>query len=342
MKKLFFFLLPMTASLAGMAQNMDPYQVKTFPASSITKVESTTSGGNIQVTGSDAGEAKLEVIVDKNWNKSLSKEEIERRLKDNYELRLEVSGGTLYATAKPNKRNMDWKNEGLSISFRMVVPHSVASKLTTSGGNITLSELSGNEEFTTSGGNLNLMRVKGTIKGTTSGGNITASEVMDDVDLVTSGGNVSAENGKGKIRLVTSGGSVHVRNLSGDVVATTSGGNIDGDHTEGELKASTSGGSVNLSHISGSVSAGTSGGNISVDIDQLGKYVNVSNSGGRVDLTINSNAGMDLDVSGEKITTSTLNGFSGNTSEGRLKGTIKGGGVPVTVHGGGRVNINIK
>jgi len=342
MKKLLFLLLPLTASMAGKAQDGTPYLSKNFPASSISRIESSTSGGNIEVAGSDGGEARLDVFIDKNWNKGLSKEEIQRRLKDNYDLRLEVSGGTLFAEAKPNKRNMDWKNEGLSISFRMIVPHGTSSKLTTSGGNITLSELSGSEEFTTSGGNLNLNRVKGKLKGTTSGGNINASDVMDDVELVTSGGNVSAENGKGKIRLVTSGGSVHLHNLSGDVEATTSGGNIDGDHTEGELNASTSGGSVRLSHISGSVEAGTSGGNVDVEIDQLGKYVKLSNSGGRVDLTINSSAGMDLDVSGEKITTSTLNNFNGNTSEGRLKGTIKGGGVPVTVHGGGRVNLTIK
>lgn len=325
-----------------MAQQNEPYVTKTFPASSVSRVESSTSGGNIEVVGSDAGEAKLEVIVGKNWNQSLSKDEIQRRLKENYEVRWEVSGGTLYAVTKPSKRNMDWKHEGLSISYRISVPHSAASKLTTSGGNIRLEELSGDQEFTTSGGNIDVARLSGKVKGTTSGGNIHAKEIMKEVNLVTSGGNIDVENGKGDIELVTSGGSLHLNHLSGKVNATTSGGNVTVEDSDGELIASTSGGHVHLSHVRGDIAASTSGGNIDAQVDVPGKYVRLNNSGGHIELSIPSNKGLTLDVLAERIRTVALNDFSGTTTEGTLRGTVKGGGPEVKIRGGSSVTLNIK
>lgn len=342
MKKLLLFLLPAAASLTAMAQQSEPYATKTFPASSVSRIESSTSGGNIQVSGSDAGETKLEVYVEKSWNKTLSKEEVQRRLKDNYDIRWEVSGGTLYAIAKPNKRNMDWKNEGLSISYRILVPRTAASKLTTSGGNISLQDLSGDQEFTTSGGNIDVARLSGKVKGTTSGGNIHAKEITHDVELTTSGGNVDVENGKGTIDLVTSGGSIHLRTLSGKVMATTSGGNVTVEDTEGELNASTSGGHVRLSHVRGDIAASTSGGNIDAQVDEAGKYVRLNNSGGHIELSIPGGKGLTLDVLAERIRTVALNDFSGNTTQGALRGTVKGGGAEVKIRGGNSVTLDIK
>jgi DUF4097 and DUF4098 domain-containing protein YvlB len=342
MKKLLLFLLPAATSIVAMAQQTEPYATKTFPASSVSRIESSTSGGNIQVTGSDAGEARLEVYVEKSWNQNLSKDEIQRRLKENYDVRWEVSGGTLYAVTKPNKHNMDWKREGLSVSYRMVVPHASVSKLTTSGGNISLSDLSGDQEFTTSGGNIDVVKMSGKLKGTTSGGNIHAKEITRDVELITSGGNIDAENGKGDIKLITSGGSVHLRDLSGKVTATTSGGNVTVENTDGELNASTSGGHVHLSHVRGDIAASTSGGNIDAQVDEVGKYVHLDNSGGHISLTIPGGKGLQLDVVAERIRTVSLNNFAGTTAEGTLRGTVKGGGAEVRIRGGSSVTLDIK
>jgi hypothetical protein len=328
--------------MAARSQNTEPYQVKTFPASSVSRVESTTSGGNITVTGVEGGEAKLEIFVEKSWNQTLSKDEIKRRLDENYEVRWEVSGGTLYAVTKSKKRNLDWKHEGLSVSYRITVPHSVTSKLTTSGGNIRLSALTGDQEFTTSGGNIDVEKLSGTVKGTTSGGSIHGRDVSKSIELTTSGGNIDVENGKGDLELVTSGGSIHLSQLSGKVTATTSGGNVTVENTDGVLNAATSGGHVHPSHVKGDIEASTSGGNIDAQIDEAGKYVRLGNSGGSIDLTMAGDQGMNLDVTAQRIRTGSLNNFSGTTSEGSLKGTVKGGGTEVTVHGGSRVTLNIK
>ena len=49
----------------------------------------------------------------------------------------------LIITSKRKKNNNDWKN-GLSISFAVYVPENIASNLSTSGGNISISALPAN------------------------------------------------------------------------------------------------------------------------------------------------------------------------------------------------------
>src|SRR6185503_17490797 len=115
----------------------------------IKHVKVRTSGGGITVTGVNASEAKLEVYVrpNNNGDGTLSKEEIKKRLDEDYELTISVTGNLLTAIAKQKHNfNNDWKRS-LSISFKVYVPQAVTTDLGTSGGSIRLSNLTGNQEF---------------------------------------------------------------------------------------------------------------------------------------------------------------------------------------------------
>lgn len=316
------------------AQGDAPYMSKTF--SNVNKLRSATAGGNISVEGTDGSAAKVEVYIRGNNSKQLSKEEIQERLAS-YELVVEQQGNEVVARAK-NLRN-NWK-DALSISFKITMPRKSASHLRTSGGNIALRNLDGNQDFATSGGNLVVADLKGVIKGTTSGGNITAQRVNDDVDLTTSGGNVSAESSTGKLNFSTSGGNVNLRDLNGNIAATTSGGTVKGEHLRGEINATTSGGNVVMEHISGSLDAGTSGGNVRVVMDQVDKFVKLSNSGGSIDIDLPEGKGYNLDLRGDRIHTSNLRNFSGKMSEDKMNGTLNGGGSLVTAVNSGKINIS--
>ena len=108
--------------------------VKTFPASSIKNLETETSGGHITVTGGTGSEAKVEVyITPSNSNKNWSKAEIQKKLDEEYELNVSMSGGTLKAIAKRKKNNNNW-NDGLSVSFTCYTPSAISTDLSTSGG----------------------------------------------------------------------------------------------------------------------------------------------------------------------------------------------------------------
>jgi hypothetical protein len=299
-----------------------------------------TSGGSIMVQGSNAGEARIEMYVTPNNSiSSVSKEEITKRLEENYVISIKVANNTLTANAKNKSNDWNWK-KSLSVSFKIYIPGDVSSDLNTSGGSIKLSNLNGAQVFRTSGGSLKIDHVSGKIDGKTSGGSINVSYANDDIDLATSGGSITADNCKGKLQLSTSGGSLNLSNLNGDIDASTSGGRIDGDNIGGDLSARTSGGSVHLKNIRATLEASTSGGSMDIQITELGNYVRVSNSGGSIDIQLPANKGLDLDLSGNNIKTDTLKNFSGSVDDNSVEGKLNGGGTPVKVHAGsGHVRI---
>lgn len=344
MKKLLFSLLISSACCALYAQNKteEPYMTKSLSNASINNVEVKTSGGSISVAGVNPSEARIEVYINgNNQRDNLTKEEIQRRLDENYNLDVSVSNNKVTAIAKPKHQNIDWK-KGLSISFKVFTPKNITSNLRTSGGSISLKNLTGNQDFSTSGGSLHVENLSGKVKGRTSGGSIHVTDSKDDINLATSGGSIHAENCDGNLRLATSGGSLNLTELKGNIEATTSGGSIEGNNIEGELTTHTSGGSIHLKDLACSLETSTSGGSIDVSIKEFGKYVRISNSGGNVDLQI-PNKNVDLSLSGQKVTTSSLSNFKGTMEKDEVEGKLNGGGIPVTVRAGsGKVNLSMR
>jgi DUF4097 and DUF4098 domain-containing protein YvlB len=288
----------------------------------------------------------VEVYVGKsnnrNGDKELTKEEIQTRLDADYDLDVSVQNGTLIAKARPKHNNMNWKR-ALSISFRIYVPQTVATDLTTSGGNIELANLSGDKRFNTSGGNLRLENLNGKTKGGTSGGNIYLKTSKDDLNLNTSGGNIEATDCTGNLKLVTSGGNLKLSKLNGEVEATTSGGNVHGEDIEGSLRAHTSGGNINLEDLACSLDASTSGGHMDVAIKELRKSIKISNSGGNISLQLPKNTAANLDIQAQRVHTGTLTNFSGTIDDDTVRGKLNGGGIDISADAGsGRVTLSFQ
>ena len=349
MKKIIFLFALCCYSFCIHAQNnsdKEPYLTKSLSKENVKDVILETIGGNISVVAVSRSEARLEVFVNPNNNRgnSFSKEEIKRRLEEDYDLNILINGNKLTAIAKPksNNKNMDWR-KALNISLKAFVPANVSTDLSTDGGNITLMGISGTQNFSTSGGNLNLESISGKVKGRTSGGNLYVANSKDDIDLSTSGGNIIAENCLGNLILSTSGGSIILSGLKGKIKATTNGGNIKGNNIEGELFTHTSGGSIHLNDMSGSLEASTSGGHIDVAITSLGKYVKIHNSGGNVELQLPKNAAVDLDLSASRVKADALNNFSGTKEDDEIRGKLNAGGIPVTVRSSsGSIHLSLK
>jgi len=343
MKKYFVLPLFLIQALIALAQkdNQEPYLTKSLANETIKNIEVTTSGGNISVTGAASG-ARIEVYISSNnSNTTLTKEEIKQRLEELYDLDISVSGGKLNAIAKNKKKITDWKR-ALNIGFRIYVPENVSTELSTSGGNISLSNIAGTQNFSTSGGNLKLAKLSGKLKGRTSGGNIDLDDSKDDIDLTTSGGNVTANNCSGELKLVTSGGTIELNGLKGSIDAVTSGGNVRGKSIEGDLKAHTSGGNVHLNDLACSLESSTSGGNLDISFSSFGKYVKLNNSWGNITLAFPKNKGVDLDLSG-RISNTRFENFDGKIDEDRVKGKLNGGGIPVSADASsGRIKIELK
>ena len=338
MKKLAFLFIAGVGVLTVAAQSSDhqPFMTKTFPRGAVKAVEVGTSGGNISVEGIATGDARVEVYISGNGRHEAEKEEIQKMLNEQYDLEVAMEGNKLVAVAKQKSSwQNSWRRRGLSISFRVFTPEAVGSHVRTSGGNISMKNLSGSQDFRTSGGNLDVDHLTGAILGRTSGGNVSISDSHDDINLETSGGNMNAARCEGKIELETSGGNVSLTGVKGTIHARTSGGTVEGGKINGELQAHTSGGNIDLDDVAASLQASTSGGSIHVDFLSTGKYVDLSNSGGDISLQLPQGQGFDLRVSADHIHTSTMGNFRGDMDEHHMNGTLNGGGVPVKVDGGG-------
>jgi hypothetical protein len=334
MKKLLsLFLLGLSISTVSLAKDIEtPYLVKTYKSSEIKNLNVHTSGGGISVTGGAGDEARVEVYVrGNNGGSNLSKDEVENRLKE-YELSIKKEGETILCIAKrksESSRN-NWKN-GLSISFKIYTPEKISINLITSGGGISLKNLTGNLGFTTSGGSLKLQNLGGNIKGRTSGGGINISGCRDSIYLATSGGGIYADGCKGNIKLTTSSGGLTLKKLDGTIKATTSGGGIRAEEISGDFLTSTSGGSIKLYNVTASVRASASGGGIDADIKSLGKYLSLSTSAGSIHVRMPMDKGMDLDLDGQRVKVPTLTKFSGTVEKDRVKGSLNGGGIAVRI-----------
>ncbi|WP_020594700.1 DUF4097 family beta strand repeat-containing protein [Spirosoma panaciterrae] len=349
MKRNQFFLTLLGAATLSLttlanrpADDQTPYQTKTF-SGNINTVRAETSGGSLTVEGGSGKEVKVEMYVrGNNGNGNLDKAEIEERLRD-YDISITQEGNTVVATAKRRNNDRDWKRS-LSIGFKFYTPRNMATDLRTSGGSIHLAALNGTQKFRTSGGSLHMSDVDGDINGQTSGGSIHLDGCQatgsGEIALQTSGGSIEAKSSSGKMRLQTSGGSIRLTDLKGPIDAQTSGGSVNGEDIEGDIKAGTSGGSVRLDNIVGSIDASTSAGGVDVSISKLTGPVRLSTSAGSVRVRMPLDKGISLNLSGNHIKIP-LNNFSGDTDRNRIKGTLNGGGIPVTLSAtAGNVYVN--
>ncbi|HEX8041755.1 MAG TPA: hypothetical protein VF490_21555 [Chryseosolibacter sp.] len=345
MKKIFnlILLLLLVATVRAQVKATDePFLTKSLSAESIREIFSRTSGGSISVSGVNAGEARIEVFVYPSGNRTtLTKEEIQKKLDEDYELTVSVENAKLTAVAKQKSSSISWKR-ALAISFKIFVPKNVSTDLSTSGGGITLTNLSGTHNFSTSGGGLTIDMLTGKIRGRTSGGGITVKNTGDDIDLATSGGGIEADNCTGKISLSTSGGRIELSSLQGTIDARTSGGPVRANKISGELAVRTSGGSVVLRDLACSVNAHTSGGNMEVAIRELGKFITVSNSGGNIDLEVPRDKGLDLKLRAERIKVEGMNNFTGEQDEHKISGKMNGGGIPVDASTSGSISLALR
>jgi hypothetical protein len=328
LNSIIFFLL---ISFSIIAQKEEkPYMVKTFSANAIKNLKMSTSGGGLSVMGTTDAEARIEVYVkSNNWNGSgdnISKEELEERLQK-YELNISQDGNTLIATAK-NKNNT-WDKKSLSIGFKAYVPENIITDLNTSGGSISVKNITGNAIGRTSGGSISVVKCKNKIALKTSGGSISADNCSGDIDLTTSGGSISASDLDGTIDLITSGGSISLDNLKGNTKAVTSGGSIKATELRGESMVKTSGGSITLREIYGTLDAATSAGSLDAEIMELGKSLTLSVSSGSMNVKMPMNKGMDLDCSAQRVNMGTLTNFDGEVDKSYVKGKANGGGIPV-------------
>ena len=220
-----------------------------------------------------------------------------------------------------------WKMMGRTRTearYKLRVPANFETDLETSGGNVSVSGLTGNLKADTSGGDLNFTGIQGEINGDTSGGDIVAKDCNGATTLDTSGGRIEVTGGRGKLSVDTSGGNVTVLNRVGDT------------------KVESSGGKLRLGHISGKLTAATSGGSVSAILPSpVGGDVRLETSGGSITVVTPPNAALTIDAeTSAGSVRSDLPVANMKRDDDSLRGTINGGGTKLVLRSSaGSINI---
>ncbi len=147
------------------------------------------------------------------------------------------------------------------------------------------------------------------------------------------------------VDLNTSGGDIKYGGVTGSAILNTSGGDIWCDRTTGDIIVSTSGGDINLFVSDAKIIAETSGGDIKLEYSGENKGINLSTSGGDIDVKLPENfrASLELSTSGGDVSCSLKMSNIRKSSSSKLVSDINGGGEKLSAHtSGGDVSVMSK
>lgn len=281
----------------------DPYFSQNFTINGSGELKVETSGSSVAVSGTSGNTITIDMYVKYKGKEIDTESAIVEALLEDYELDFSQNENTISLIAKKSG-SWDWNSDNrLNLAFKISVPHTMSAKINSSGGSISLTEISGNHEINTSGGSIKVAQSDG------------------ELQTRSSGGSFRLEEFRGNVSVATSGGSVRISQVVGDIAIGSSGG------------------SVSLEEIDGSINASTSGGSIKAQLSNLEKGLSMKSSGGSITAVVPEGLGLDLDLRGSRVNTS-LSNFSGEQKKDKVSGTINGGGIPVSLQSsGGSINL---
>ena len=280
-------------------------------------------GGMLEVNV-DPGNVRIEP-----WSKEevfIQAENIDDRYPDR--LKMTQSGTTVRVEYRDRRRNVR------DLRFVINVPVEFNVKIETSGGNVEQKELlKGSFNVETKGGNITMTDITGQVDIHSGGGNIRGETIDGNMNIKTGGGNVTVKSAKGEtevesgggnlklvevgkgLKLDTGGGNVNVGDVGGEatiktgggnlklgriaqkLVLTTGGGNVEVLGASGVNTVKTGGGNVDMEGISGSIGLKTGGGNVKVELTPTGKGPStIYSGGGDIQFLIPENAKVTIEA----------------------------------------------
>ena len=250
--------------------------------------------GSVEITPGSGNQLEGRLIL----RAYTGSEERARRVFDAYHLSARsIEGGGVYVNGElagsrhrdhsvgaefdiklPARFNLDVETQGGDVGVEGALKGE--ARLTTAGGDIQTTDISGPVRVETAGGSISMGNLGARAEIRTAGGDIHAGNIGGDATIETSGGGIVVGQAEGTLRAETAGGDVVIAGAAGQVTASTAGGQIQVGPTGGSVRVETAGGSIRLQGARGRVVADTAGG--SIDLLQLGAGVRANTSAGRI------------------------------------------------------------
>jgi hypothetical protein len=215
-------------------------------AETFTETFDVDLGGQLTVK-TDAGSIKIETHDEATIELRVK---IENREGDTFSYRHELTNGNLTIIGEIEKKQNCVRN--IKVEFNLLIPENYNVDLNTSGGSLSIEDLTGELDARTSGGSINVGNIVGDVKLHTSGGSIQTDTITGNLNAHTSGGSIKVTIDKQPTedaKLTTSGGSITaylIPDVQLNISASTSGGRVKSDfEIAGKVKKMSVRGSIN-------------------------------------------------------------------------------------------------
>lgn len=252
------FLINCAYENTVISTDLDLIQEKTFSTSQGEELTVSVMGGDIKVKTW----SKNEVLV-KAYGDDDAKEKLDFIIE-------KTSSGVRVKTQKKDDSERNFS--GVETYFEITIPEKYNADLETAGGDIEVTNLTGNADFKSAGGDITAVSLNGKLEISTAGGDITVKEHTGKKELKTAGGEINVTNSEGDIDAASAGGSLQLNVSNGKVEAASAGGPVTVEY-EGENKGielSSTGGPVTLivaDDFKADIEMGTTGGSIDCDFE---------------------------------------------------------------------------
>ncbi|SMO80662.1 Putative adhesin [Gracilimonas mengyeensis] len=268
-----------------------PYMTREFEVDGPGILKVFTLAGDVEVEETpNTHKVRIELYVDRGYAFWSNTKNL-----DNYRITMLKRGNEIVASVEQKSKETGFFSDQMKFSFKVFVPQAMSTQLKSSGGDIHINGLRG------------------------------------DQLAKTSGGNIEVRNAVGKIAAYTSGGNIGIRTSEGTIYGQTEGGNINIAESGGEIRLRSNGGNVRAEQISGSMLARVEGGNIKASFIEVSQGISLETTAGDIFLDIPRDGGYDIAVRASKINFPALPGFTGTQRSNMVEGTSNNGGSTINL-----------
>lgn len=157
----------------------------------------------------------------------------------------------------------EWRRSAY-VDYHIVVPEKIQLNISSTSGDVIISDISGGVEVNATSGDLRIKRIKGDLDLNTTSGDVQISAIEGDVivsgtssdlemfditgnvDIGSVSGNISVEDIIGQVKVDNTSGDISLKEIKGSIEATTVSGSMIIDQIEGGLHLESSSGDTEV------------------------------------------------------------------------------------------------
>jgi len=281
---------------------------RTLSVTGPVQLEVRTGTGSIEVTAGVSGSVEVHGIIRARsgfFSAAGSADKV-RRIEENPPI--EQQGNVIQVGERAIEDESLY--EGVSISYRIVVPAETALVSKSGSGSLTLEGL------------------KGPVEATAGSGSLTIGSIGGDVQARAGSGSIRIDGVGGNLEVKTGSGSIDAHAVRGAITASAGSGTIELEQTgEGDVSIHSGSGGVRVRGVRGGLSVSTSSGSIRAQGEMVRAWSLEASSGGiTVELPPEASFELDASTSSGDIDSERPVSVTGRTSRKTLRGAVGNGG----------------